>query len=67
MKRFVSMLLVILVSIATFAQKEEARPTVDTEIVRKCSSIDIEGDVYENVLVTIKANKPDYFGRINSK
>lgn len=33
----------------------------DTEIVRKCAILDVEGKYYEDVTVTIKSNQPDYF------
>ena len=39
---------------------EKIKPLLDTEIVRKCANLDIEGKYYENVTVTIKSNEPDY-------
>lgn len=47
-------------SIGIFAQ-ESAKPLTDTEVVRRVSIMDIEGKIYENVLVTMKSTSPDYF------
>ena len=41
--------------------QEESKPSVGTEIVRKCSYMDIEGEKIENVTVTLKSNDPDFF------
>ena len=35
-------------------------PLTDTEIVRKVTILDIEGQNYENVTVTMKSNQPDF-------
>lgn len=54
-----------LLTVSSFAQNETAtessRPTTDTEIVRRCASLDIEGKVYEDVIITMKSTSPDYF------
>lgn len=64
MKNVLLFLVMLTISIVGFAQSsepEKAKPLTDTEIVRKVSNLDIEGKHYENVTVTIKSNKPDYF------
>ena len=46
-----------------FAQSDEFKnvmPLTDTEIVRKVTILDIEGQNYENVTVTMKSNQPDF-------
>ena len=46
-----------------FAQSDEFKnvmPLTDTEIVRKVTILDIEGQNYENVAVTMKSNQPDF-------
>ena len=47
----------------SFAQDEpeKSRPSTDTEIVRRCSLLDIEGKYYDDVTVTMKSTSPDYF------
>lgn len=63
MKKLMLFIVMFVFSIASFAQNkepEEARPMTDSEIVRKCSLFDIEGELYENVVVTMKSNEPDY-------
>ena len=57
---FLVMLTINIVSFAQNSEPEKAKPMTDTEIVRKCAILDIEGKYYENVTVTIKSNKPDY-------
>lgn len=47
----------------SFAQSDEpetSKPSTDTEIVRRCSFIDIEGKYYNDVTVTMKSTSPDY-------
>lgn len=63
MKKLLFVFVMLISSIVGFAQSDEsekAKPMLNTEIVRKCSVFDIEGDEYEDVVVTIKSNKPDY-------
>lgn len=63
MKRFVFFLLAIMTMTFCHAQNDEpetSHPSVDTEIVRRCSFIDIEGKFYSNVIVTLKSTRPDY-------
>ena len=55
------MLTISIVGFAQSSEPEKAKPLTDTEIVRKVSNLDIEGKHYENVTVTIKSNKSDYF------
>lgn len=54
------MLMTYVVSFAQSNDSEKIKPLLDTEIVRKCANLDIEGKYYENVTVTIKSNEPDY-------
>lgn len=64
MKKLVLFLVMLAVNIVGFAQNselEKAKPMTDTEIVRKCAILDVEGKYYENVTVTIKSNQPDFF------
>lgn len=64
MKRILLFLMMLTINIVGFAQndeKEKASPMTDTEIVRKCAILDVEGKYYENVTVTIKSNQPDFF------
>lgn len=55
------MLTVSIVGFAQSSEPETAKPMTDTEIVRKCAILDVEGKYYEDVTVTIKSNLPDYF------
>ena len=57
---FLVMLMTYVVSFAQSNDSEKIKSLLDTEIVRKCAILDIEGKYYENVTVTIKSNKPDY-------
>lgn len=62
MKKYVLLLLAIIQSFFVFAQSEPetAKPSRGTEIQRRCAIIDIEGEKYENALVELKSNDPDY-------
>ena len=63
MKKVLFFLVMFTISIVGFAQSnepEKAKPMTDTEIVRKCAIFDVEGKYYEDVIVTIKSNEPDY-------
>lgn len=63
MKRFVLLLAVCMTMAFSFAQSDEpetSKPSTDTEIVRRCSFIDIEGKYYNDVTVTMKSTSPDY-------
>lgn len=57
---FLVMLTINIVSFAQNSEPEKASPMTDTEIVRKCIILDVEGKLYENVTVTIKSNQPDF-------
>ena len=64
MKRILLFLMMLTINIVGFAQSDEtekASPMTETEIVRKCAILDVEGKQYENVTVTIKSKSPDYF------
>ena len=63
MKRFVLLLMACMTMAFSFAQDEpeKSRPSTDTEIVRRCSLLDIEGKYYNDVTVTMKSTSPDYF------
>ena len=54
------MLTINIVSFAQNSEPEKASPMTDTEIVRKCAILDVEGKYYDNVIVTLKSNKPDF-------
>lgn len=48
----------------SFAQSDEpekSSPSTDTEIVRRCSFMDIDGEYYDDVIVTMKSTSPDLF------
>lgn len=63
MKKLVLFLVMLTISIVSFAQnseKETTKPIFDTEIVRKVTVLDIEGKCYGNVIVTFKSYKPDF-------
>ena len=62
--------MMLVTSIAGFAQSgesEKAKPMTGAEIVRKCSTFDIEGHVYEDVVIKIKSNDPDMLFTYKSK
>lgn len=64
MKRFILLLVASLTMACGFAQSDEpekSSPSRDTEIVRRCSYMDIEGKYYKNCVVTLKSTSPDYF------
>ena len=64
MKKFLLFLVMLTINIVSFAQNGEpmkSKPITDTEIVRKCIILEVEGKLYENVTVTIKSNQPDFF------
>ena len=51
-------------AISCFSQEAETTsPLTDAEIVRKVATIDIEGEYYDNVVVTMKSLSPDFFKR----
>lgn len=54
MKRILLFLMMLTINIVSFAQNsepEKAKPMTDTEIVRKCAFLDVEGKYYDNVIV----------------
>lgn len=60
MKKYLLTFLLTICYTLSFAQlqnteSEKTKPMLNKEIVRKVSSIDIEGSLYENVEVTIKS------------
>lgn len=63
MKHLVTILLLMLsLAVSGFAQEpESAKPLTDTEVVRRVALMDIEGEMFEDVVVTIKSTSPDYF------
>lgn len=70
MKRILLFLMMLTINIVSFAQNsepEKAKPMTDTEIVRKCAFLDVEGKYYDNVIVTLKSNQPDFSLLINTK
>lgn len=62
-KTFAITLLFSMFSFISFAQSENdvemSKPTTDIEIERFVRGIDIEGEIYENVIVNIKSFSPD--------
>ena len=65
MKKFLATLVLTLCCTLSFAQSEstepeKTKPMRDTEIVRNVSVIDIEGNLHNNVEVTIKSISADY-------
>ena len=62
MKRIVILLFFMLsLTLSGFAQEpESARPLTDTEVVRRVAIMDIEGQFFYDVLVTMKSTSPDY-------
>ncbi len=46
----------------TFAQNEPetASPLMNTEIMRKVAFLDIEGKIYEDIIISFKSITPDY-------
>lgn len=62
MKKGILLMLMFVCSLAMVAQEPEtARPLTDTEVVRRVSILDLEGEYYFDVVMTFKSNKPDYF------
>lgn len=63
LKRAMLLLAMFLNVSLVFAQKEPetAKPLTDMEIVRKVAHLDIEGKIYEDVIMTFKSITPDYF------
>lgn len=63
MKRFVTILFLMMsLPLSGFAQeRESARPLFDAEVVRKVALMDIEGQLYYDVVVSMKSTSPDYF------
>lgn len=64
MKKYIIALLLLSVSVASFAQKQQSKdgvaPLDDAEILRRVSVMDVDGVIYEKVDVTIKSISPDY-------
>ena len=63
MKKVLLFLILLTINNVGFAQSDEFKnvmPLTDTEIVRKVTILDIEGQNYENVTVTMKSNQPDF-------
>lgn len=63
MKRFIAILFLMLsFTMPGFAQETEtAKPLHDMEVERKVARMDIEGEIYNNVVVTMKSVSPDYY------
>ena len=63
MKRLILLLVATMSMVLCYAQDEteSSSPSRDTEIVRRCSLMDIEGKYYPDVVVTLKSTSPDYF------
>ena len=65
MKHFLTVLLFMLSLVTSgFSQEPETtKQLTDAEIVRKVATMDIEGEYYDNVVVTMKSLSPDLFKR----
>lgn len=64
MKKFILIISLIFAVLNCFAQNDEtesSKPSYDTEIVRRCAGIVIEGEDFFNVIVTLKSISPDHF------
>lgn len=61
MKRFILFFAFLLTCSICIMAQETAYPLNDTEVVRKLTYIDIEGVIYDNVVVTLKSKSPNYF------
>ena len=64
MKKFILIIPLIFAVLNCFAQNDEtesSKPSYDTEIVRRCAGIVIEGEDFFNVIVTLKSISPDHF------
>jgi len=61
MKRRILLIFLIFSFTTSIFPQEKISPLNDTEILRNVSSIDIEGEIFENVKITLKSISPDYF------
>ena len=62
MKRFLTVwVLMLSLSFSGFAQEPEFEPLHDTKIVRKVVNMNIEGENFQNVVVTMKSISPNFF------
>ena len=62
MKIFINLLFVLFPFIALAQDNvETSKPSLDTEIVRHCAFMEIEGDFYSNVTITLKSQSPAPF------
>ena len=62
MKRFLLLVVATLALSCTFAQSDEpekSSPSHDTEIVRRCFAMNIEGESFFNVVITLKSYDKD--------
>jgi len=60
MKKILLLMLVLVCSLNINAQ-ETTKPLTDTEVVRKVSLLDVEGNFFYDVVMTFKSTSPDYF------
>lgn len=61
MKKIVVLFLLIVAFCPNMFAQESATPLTDMEVVRKVAVLDIDGDIYYNVVMTFKSISPDYF------
>ena len=64
MKRIIFLLIACLTMAFGYAKSDEpekSSPSRNTEIVRRCPFMNIEGEYYFYVTVTLKSISPDYF------
>ncbi|MCH5308025.1 MAG: hypothetical protein J1E37_08040 [Prevotella sp.] len=70
MKRLIFLLMATMTMAFSYAQyddPETAKPIEDIEIERHCSYLEIDGQVYNDVIITIKSVSPDYVLNQKSK
>ncbi len=62
-KKYLLLLIMLFTVSLTFAQNnpKPVRPSMNVEIVRKVTHLDIEGKIYEDVTISFKSITPDYF------
>ncbi|MBO4431369.1 MAG: hypothetical protein J5790_08530 [Bacteroidaceae bacterium] len=61
MKKVLWLMLLLVIGLNMMAQEAEtAPPTTDTEVVRRVATLDWEGKIYYDVVMTFKSMSPNY-------
>lgn len=60
MKYFLSLLFALFTYSISVSAQETSKPLTDTEVVKRVALMDIEGDIYENVIVSMVCITPDF-------